>query len=146
MLAAGSGSPSEDAVRSAVRLTVDTLVWTVRCARLQPDQLDDVLLVGEVGEVPLIEQMVRAEFPNRVTLAAEPQFTAAIGAARAASRLLSGPVSPVPAQRSTPVYEPTGEVSVLDGLIPRPPVNITSLKLPRRRALASARGFSLFGL
>ncbi|WP_117215856.1 hypothetical protein [Allorhizocola rhizosphaerae] len=144
MLAAGS----EEEVRSAVRLTVDTLLWTVRSAGLQPDQLDDVLLVGAAAEVPLVEETIRADFPNRVTMATDPQFTAATGAARVASRLLSGPVSPLPAQRSAPPYDqqPSGEVSVLDESPPRPPVRITSLKLPRRRALTQGRSFSLFGL
>ncbi len=139
---------SEDEVRAAVRLTVDTLLFAARCASLQPDQLDDVLLVGAAAEVPLIEETVRADFPNRVTIAADPQFTAAIGAARTASRLLSGPVSPMPAGQTSPapVYEHGGELSVLDNSPPRPPIRITSLKPPRRHALAHGRGFSLFGL
>lgn len=141
-------------IAPAVRVTVDTLLRTVDLAGLRPDQLDELLLIGWPAQLPLIAGMIRVDFPGRITVAPRPRFAAALGAATAAARLLTAPAAGEPTP-SWPLTRQAHELqlpSQREGEPeppPRPPVRITTLKLPRRRSparLAHARGFSLFGL
>jgi molecular chaperone DnaK (HSP70) len=153
----------EDLIRPALALTVDTLVRAVRSGDLRPDQLDGILLVGGSARIPLIAELIAAEFPGPVAVEADPAGTAAAGAAAAACQIVAPPGpgqhdpgwAPRPAARA----EQGGEPPNLPQKIarhtpdehreppPRPPVTITPLKLPRMRSasrLVNARGFTLF--
>ncbi|MFI6762560.1 Hsp70 family protein [Micromonospora sp. NPDC050417] len=82
-------------VRPAVQLTVETLVETVRTSGLPTEQLDGVLLVGDWARTPLVAELVEAHFPGLVTVATEPESSAATGAAVAAGQILL-PTHPAP--------------------------------------------------
>lgn len=139
------------AVRPAVRHTVDTLVRTIHTAGLDTAQVDAVVLVGGAVRMPLVTELIAAAVPVPVAVDADPQCTAAAGAALAAAQLLAPPVTeyhdPVwtaepPALRMSnpepPPYVNEGEMGAAPP--PRPPLKITPLKLPRMRSGQRIRG------
>jgi molecular chaperone DnaK (HSP70) len=81
----------EEMIRPALRVTVDMLVRTVRSAGLAPAQLDAVLLTGGSARIPLIAELLAAHFPGPLQVEADPQVTAATGAALAACQIVSPP-------------------------------------------------------
>ncbi|MFK3981824.1 Hsp70 family protein [Micromonospora sp. NPDC050397] len=90
-------------VRPAVQLTVQTLVETVRASGLPAGQLDGVLLVGDWARTPLVAELVETHFPGLVTVGADPETSAAAGAAVAAGQILL-PTHPAP---RPPEHRPT---------------------------------------
>ncbi|MEU8079970.1 Hsp70 family protein [Catellatospora citrea] len=141
-----------EAVRPMLLLLVDTLLRTVRDAGMRPDQLDGVLLTGAAAHLPLLAEMIGEQLPSDVAVCADPQPTAAIGAALVAQRLIS---TAWQAPRDEPrrhaaAPDPDDDGPVPDGGVawhepapPRPPVRITDLSLPRSRSsamFAQARG------
>ena len=78
----------EELIRPAVRVTVDGLTHTVRSCGLAPEQLDGVLLVGGSARIPLVRELLAAQFPVPVEVEADPQVTIAAGAALAGCQVL----------------------------------------------------------
>jgi actin-like ATPase involved in cell morphogenesis len=74
----------EEMIRPLVAQTVEVLRRALRCAAVQPADLDAVLLVGGSSRVPLVAQLVSAELGRPVTIDTDPQTTIALGAARRA--------------------------------------------------------------
>lgn len=141
----------EEMIAPALRLTVDTLIRTVRLIGLGPQDLHGVVLAGSGVRTPLVADLIGAEFPCPVMADPDPQVTAAAGAALAACQILSPPAADgaLEGYPSMHLDETSGEyASEAPELPPRPPVRITKLKLPRSRRspsrLAHARGFTFF--
>jgi molecular chaperone DnaK (HSP70) len=137
-------SEFEEMIRPALQVTVDMLVRTVRSGGLAPAELDGVLLAGGSSRIPLIAELLAAQFPVPIEVEADPQVTAATGAALAACQIVSpprprgqeparpGPVSAVGSglgdsrsERNPDQYEEERGTPP-----PRPPVKITPLELP----------------
>jgi molecular chaperone DnaK (HSP70) len=137
----------EAMIRPALELTVDTLARTVGSTGVPPDQLDGILLVGGSAQIPLVRELVAARFPIPVTVEADPQVTAAAGAALAACQIVSTPAGgrhdpdwsrqpaaigyPDGAQPGPPQQRPDRRQDEGPEPPPRPPVRITPLKLRR---------------
>ncbi|MFC0527936.1 Hsp70 family protein [Phytohabitans kaempferiae] len=141
----------EELVRPALELSVETLARVVRSCGLRRRELDGVLLVGGTARMPLVAELLRAALPVPVAVEAEPQGTAAAGAALAAVQI----VSPAAARRQDPMWNPErGAIEASNhepppfvqedvdaGPPPRPPVEITPLRLrPAQRLFGLVGG------
>ncbi|MEV1289718.1 Hsp70 family protein [Micromonospora sp. NPDC049679] len=137
----------EELIRPALQATVETLTRVVGSCGLQPEELDGVLLLGGATRIPLVAELLAARFAGPVAVEPDPQTTAAAGAALAACQILSGPTQPRPdperasqaAALAHPAVQPPRPHDDRNGgprvePPPRPPVNITPLKLPRMRS------------
>jgi molecular chaperone DnaK len=98
----------EDMIRPHITDTIHALRATLRSADLDPADLDTVLLVGGSSRIPLITQLLSADFNRPVTIDADPTTAIAIGAAQLA---LPVPASTVPActPRPSPAFDPSLE-------------------------------------
>ncbi|MER7015238.1 Hsp70 family protein [Saccharopolyspora sp. NPDC000359] len=94
-------SEFEAAIRPSVEVAVDALRRTVASAGLREDDLSAVLLAGGSSRVPLVAQLVQAQFDKPVRTAHHPKFTVALGAATIATRALTAP-TPVRAEPARP--------------------------------------------
>ncbi|MGN9913366.1 Hsp70 family protein [Phytohabitans sp. LJ34] len=141
----------EELVRPALELSVETLAQVVRSCGLRRRELDGVLLVGGAARMPLVAELLRAALPGPVAVEAEPQSTAAAGAALAAVQVLSPPSAwrqdPmwIPEQRAIESSNHEPPPFVQDGMDagppPRPPVDITPLRLrPTQRLFGLVGG------
>lgn len=158
-----------DLIRPSVQLTVDNVARAVRTCGLRPRQLDGVVLIGGSANIPLVAELVGAEFPGAVILPDDPRTAVAVGAAVAARQLLTGESPPRPAPPPAPVERqvsapppppPSRAVTVppdedddepADGPPPRPPVTVTPLDLPstkqpNRRGRRGGKGMLTFGI
>ncbi|MFC7246203.1 Hsp70 family protein [Catellatospora aurea] len=140
-----------EAVRPMLLLVADTLLRTVRAAGLEPDRLDGVLLTGAAAQLPLLPELLGEQLSGDVTVHADTQPTAAMGAALVAQRLVATAGQP---QREEPRRHAAHHAVADDDPLPpdtgawhdiappRPPVRITDLSLPRRSSamFAHARG------
>jgi molecular chaperone DnaK (HSP70) len=140
----------EELVRPALELSVETLAQVIRSCGLRRRELDGVLLVGGAARMPLVAQLLRAALPGPVE--AEPQTTAAAGAALAAVQVVSPPGAwrqdPmwIPEQRAIAASNHEPPPFVQEGMDagpppPRPPVDITPLRLrPTQRLFGLVGG------
>ena len=71
----------ENMIRPLVVETMPVLCRVVESAGLTPDALDSVLLVGGSSRIPLVGQLVAAEFGRPVSTDANPKLAVALGAA-----------------------------------------------------------------
>ncbi|SDZ41690.1 Hsp70 protein [Micromonospora pattaloongensis] len=140
----------DELIRPALLPTAETLADTIRSCGLRPEQLHGILLVGGATRIPLVAEVLAARFGVPLGVEPEPQLTAAAGAALAAGQIVSGPTRPRPDPAWAPTAvartQPTAQppAPVVDDRDdhagptvpppPRPPVNITPLKLPRMRS------------
>jgi molecular chaperone DnaK (HSP70) len=138
----------ERVIRPAVAAGADLVPRTVRAAGVSGKDVGAVVLTGGSVRVPLVAELVKAAAPAMVVVAAEPDFSVAVGAAVAARRLLTGPdVIPVPmaAAEHTAVIDRSAialyagervldvaEVDAEFGIEPpaRPPVDVPPIELP----------------
>jgi molecular chaperone DnaK len=81
-------SEFEAMIRPAVSDTILVLRRAMRSAGVEPKDLSAVLLVGGSSRIPLVAQMISAEFGRPVALDAHPKHTTALGAALAAGNHL----------------------------------------------------------
>jgi actin-like ATPase involved in cell morphogenesis len=77
----------EDMVRPALRETMEALQRAIKAAHVSGSEVDVVLLAGGSSRIPLISEMVRAEFARPVALDSHPKLAVALGAARLAAGL-----------------------------------------------------------
>ena len=143
----------EKLARPTLESTVDILRRTVD--RVAGDGLGGTLLIGGCSRIPLITELVSARLPGDVLTDADPELTAARGAALAARRLVTGGLAGAAAPRSAN----QGSGTVLDGeaapsaaertaivvAVPpeqadeespaRPPVDIAPPELPQNRSI-----------
>jgi actin-like ATPase involved in cell morphogenesis len=75
----------ESLVRPQVESTIGALSRTLRSARVEPDELSAVLLVGGSSRIPLVAQMVSEELGRPIVVDTHPKYAVALGAATIAS-------------------------------------------------------------
>ncbi|GAB1515270.1 Hsp70 family protein [Actinophytocola sp. KF-1] len=90
------------AIRPSVELTIGALRRTIASAGLRDDDLSAVLLAGGSSRIPLVTQLVFAEFEKPVRVSQHPKFTVALGAATVAAAALT---RPAPAVAPPPVVD-----------------------------------------
>jgi len=76
----------EDLVRAHVESTVGALSRALRSARVGPDDLSAVLLVGGSSRIPLVSEMVSEELGRPTVVDTHPKYAVALGAATVAGR------------------------------------------------------------
>jgi molecular chaperone DnaK len=107
----------ESMVRPSLQDTVDALRRALRSAQVVPEQLHSILLVGGSSRMPIVTQLVGAEFGRPVAVDVHPKHAVALGAAWLASGMPSmtsrvetpapAPVQPTPPVARTPAVTPT---------------------------------------
>ncbi|MEV4753678.1 Hsp70 family protein [Micromonospora sp. NPDC049559] len=150
----------EDMIRPAVQVTVDLLARTVRSAGLAPNELDAVLLAGGSARIPLVTELLAAQFPVPIEVQPDAQATAATGAALAACQIVSPPQPrrrPEPGRPGRPGQTPELGAGGREPAVrsdrpgdqlrtgrgeppPRPPVRVSPLELPAGNRLIPGRG------
>lgn len=87
----------EAMIRPILGNSIDALRRALQSARVSPEQLQSVLLVGGSSRIPLVAQMVSAELGRPVAVDAHPKHAVALGAAWLASgTVLASPGGPQP--------------------------------------------------
>lgn len=100
----------EAMVRPALYDSIEALKRALRSAKVEPDQLHSVLLVGGSSRMPVVAQLVGAELGRPVAVDAHPKHAVALGAAW----LASGQTAPAPMPRAV-TGTATGAASVDTG-------------------------------
>jgi len=77
----------EKLVRAQVESTIGALSRTLRSARVEPDELSAVLLVGGSSRIPLVAEMVSEEIGRPVVVDTHPKYAVALGAATLAAMI-----------------------------------------------------------
>lgn len=83
----------EDMIRAQVESTIGAFTRTLRSARVEPAQLNAVLLVGGSSRIPLVARMISAELGRPIVVDTHPKYAVALGAAELA-RVDSRDVAP----------------------------------------------------
>src|SRR5690606_25883108 len=96
-------SEFEAMVRPILGNTIDALRRALQSARVTPEQLQSVLLVGGSSRIPLVAQMVSAELGRPVAVDAHPKHAVALGAAWLASGATLLPPGGLPPGGGVPV-------------------------------------------
>jgi molecular chaperone DnaK len=81
----------EAQIEGLVRLSIDTLDRTLQAAHVDPADLAVILLVGGSSRVPLIAQLLSAEFNRPIAVDVDPKASVCLGAACSAAARLSRP-------------------------------------------------------
>jgi molecular chaperone DnaK len=84
-------SEFESMVRDSLEDTVDALRRAVESAGIPEQEVDSVLLVGGSSRIPLVAQLVSAEFGRPIAVDADPKASIALGAARMAAARMPAP-------------------------------------------------------
>ncbi|MGH9027374.1 MAG: Hsp70 family protein [Acidimicrobiia bacterium] len=90
----------EAMIRPALTETIGALRRALDSAGVKPEEVKAVLLVGGSSRIPLVSQMVGAEFGRPVAVDAHPKHAIALGAALAASGA---------ADQATELFAPKGD-------------------------------------
>ena len=96
----------EDMIRPMIRQTIEVVERTLARARMTPEELNAVLLVGGSSRVPLVPQMVGEQLGLPVRIDAHPKLVVAKGAARHAGALAPSPRTPHRRSRARHVRPP----------------------------------------
>jgi actin-like ATPase involved in cell morphogenesis len=72
----------EDMIRPDLDRTIEAMYRTLGSAQIGPGQLDAILLGGGSSRIPLVSQLVSAEFGRPLAIDADPKVAVAMGAAR----------------------------------------------------------------
>ena len=72
----------EEMIRPDLDRTVEAMHRALDSAGADPDQLDAILLVGGSSRIPLVSQLIAAEFSRAPAIDADPKVAVAMGAAR----------------------------------------------------------------
>jgi molecular chaperone DnaK len=121
----------EAMVRPALYGSVEALKRALRSADCAPDQLHSILLVGGSSRMPIVAQLVAAEFNRPVAVDAHPKHAVALGASWLASGTPAqnrGPAAgraAAPPQHRAPVdVAPGNAAPSRPGPAPVPPVSV----------------------
>ncbi|MBG0564136.1 Hsp70 family protein [Actinoplanes aureus] len=116
-------SELEAMVRPALYGSVEALKRAIRSADCTPDALHAILLVGGSSRMPIVAQMVTAEFGRPVAVDAHPKHAVALGAAWLASGEpgLLAPAGPVSGRATAPPPPPPVQSPPPQQLVPRSP-------------------------
>lgn len=72
----------EEMIRPELSRTIEALHRALESAAVDGTQLDAILLVGGSSRIPIVSQLISAEFGRAPAIDADPKTTVAIGAAR----------------------------------------------------------------
>ena len=72
----------EEMIRPDLDRTIDAMHRALGSAQVEPDDLDAILLIGGSSRIPLVSQLVAAEFGRAPAIDADPKAAVAMGAAR----------------------------------------------------------------
>nr|WP_255426981.1 Hsp70 family protein [Pseudonocardia sp. C8] len=129
----------ENMIRAQIESTIGALTRTLQSARVTPDDLSAVLLVGGSSRIPLVARMLSEELGRPIVVDTHPKYAVALGAAElargeagtapaaagapatnghAAGTGLPRPAEPAPAAGGLP--RPPGKAPAA-GVLPRPP-------------------------
>jgi molecular chaperone DnaK len=72
----------EEMIRPDLDRTIEALRRALQSAAVDDTQLDAILLVGGSSRIPLVSQLISAEFGRAPAMDADPKTTVAVGAAR----------------------------------------------------------------
>ena len=72
----------EEMIRPELDRTIEALHRALDSAAVDATQLDAILLVGGSSRIPLVSQLISAEFGRAPAIDADPKITVAVGAAR----------------------------------------------------------------
>jgi molecular chaperone DnaK len=100
-------SEFEELIRDAIDDTLDAVHRCLKSAALRIEDLDAVVLVGGSAQIPLVAQLISAEFEKPVIIAEHPAVSISLGAAQFAARA----AWPEPAAIATPAQV---DLSILD--------------------------------
>jgi actin-like ATPase involved in cell morphogenesis len=75
----------EDMIRPQISMTLDAMRRALTSARVTPEDVKVVLLVGGSSRIPLVAQMITADFGRPVNVDVHPKHAIALGAALAAA-------------------------------------------------------------
>ncbi len=106
----------EQLIRPALGRTVDALGGALASAEVDADELAAVLLVGGSSRIPLVAELVAAEFGLTPTVRTDPDTTAAAGAALALAAQVEPAPHPEIAAESTREQQPVRPP--VEGLLP----------------------------
>jgi molecular chaperone DnaK len=118
----------EAMVRPALYGSVEALKRALRSADCTPDQLHSILLVGGSSRMPIVAQLVAAEFNRPVAVDAHPKHAVALGASWLAGGTPAESRGPAAGRATAPPPRPTASA---------PPRQ--SAAAPRPAPIASAR-------
>jgi molecular chaperone DnaK len=85
----------EDLIRPLIDRTVECVDEALRDARLNINQIDDLLLVGGSTRTPLVAQRLRQEFLREPSRTVDPDLAVALGAATQAAMFNGMAIGPV---------------------------------------------------
>lgn len=110
----------EAMIRPALASTIAALRRALRSARLEPEQISTVLLVGGSSRIPLVAQMVSSALERPVAVDAHPKHAIALGAALAAGQCEASPPAgrPVPHVPTPRIPRPAPERVGVRGTVP----------------------------
>lgn len=94
-------SEFEELIRDSIEETLDVLRTVICSAGLTPDDLDGIVLAGGSSGIPLVAQMISAEFSRPLMVDAGPDSSIALGAAELAVRAVNQ-VAAVPTPAAPP--------------------------------------------
>jgi actin-like ATPase involved in cell morphogenesis len=127
----------EAMIRPALGDTLVVLQRALRSAGLGPDGVHSVLLVGGSSRIPLISQMVGAEFGRPVALDVHPKHSVALGAAIIADSKAGAPAATAavtPVTPSAPAMAPP-MVPVITAATPPPTAPPAAPPIPPSAAI-----------
>ena len=107
----------EEMIRPDLDRTIEALHRALESAAVDGTQLDAILLVGGSSRIPLVSQLISAEFGRVPAIDTDPKTTVAVGAARFLAP------APVPAREPSeafPVPAPRPSDDTVDTSFPRP--------------------------
>jgi len=96
----------ETAIRPAIAQAIAALQRAINSARLEPSQLDAILLAGGSSRIPLVAEMLTADLGRPVAVDAHPKHVVALGAALAAATeatVSDGPLRVIPPSGIVPL-------------------------------------------
>ncbi|MFP5069512.1 Hsp70 family protein [Pseudonocardia nantongensis] len=87
-------SEFEDMIRAQVESTIGALRRTLHSARVTPEDLSAVLLVGGSSRIPLVARMLSDELDRPIVVDTHPKYAVALGAAELARADAGGAAPP----------------------------------------------------
>lgn len=109
----------ENLVRRSIEHTLSAVSRALQSAQVQPDQLSAVLLAGGSSNIPLVAEMVSAEFRRPLIADSQPQHVVALGSAMLAGQLAEHE-SPLHEGRHYRIRPSEGQPSTADTATERP--------------------------
>jgi molecular chaperone DnaK len=111
----------EDMVRPAIGETVSAMRRVLRSANTEPADLAAIVLVGGSSRIPLVSELLSAEFGRPLALDTHPKHDVAIGAAlRGTDAAGSATAAPAPRQVAAPIAAAAAPVAAPPRPTPAP--------------------------